>query len=562
MPNYKETSGRNDARPLSACPDILIAKRYLIQQKLGRGSFGTVYLVLDQKAKEEDKLKVLKEISVGEVNPNETVQANLEAQLLSKLDHPAIVKFHASFLENASFCIITEYCEGRDLDCKIHEFKNNEESIPESQVTEWFIQLLLGVSYMHERRILHRDLKAKNIFLKNNLLKIGDFGVSRLLMGSCDLATTFTGTPYYMSPEALKHQGYDSKSDIWSVGCILHEMCCLEHAFTGHSFLAVVLKIVEGPTPSLPDRYSIDLNLLMIRMLGKDPSLRPGAGEILQAPYITEQLQKVQWKLYGAMLQDDKTIICQKEADQIRNAVRLAEEKYQENQKRMLELRSRNFQRLSIDVLHGTDELPNHLIQSEPVRAKSHSNHDDSYKKPDNRLCASEPSGCDIPEDPQVAEEYYEDGFDSCSEDSDTESIEEENYDEETQITQTTYQQDTDIKAMMLHLENVLASTYVDTQTATKESPSIPGISNNINDTMAQTKLKRMRESALQSLGVETYEEVYKYLKMTRQNNTSEKEVKQHLETLVSMASECFLVDQILYFEEELLAASARQSKA
>ncbi|XP_063778433.1 serine/threonine-protein kinase Nek11 isoform X3 [Pseudophryne corroboree] len=392
MPNYKETSGRNDARPLSACPDILIAKRYLIQQKLGRGSFGTVYLVLDQKAKEEDKLKVLKEISVGEVNPNETVQANLEAQLLSKLDHPAIVKFHASFLENASFCIITEYCEGRDLDCKIHEFKNNEESIPESQVTEWFIQLLLGVSYMHERRILHRDLKAKNIFLKNNLLKIGDFGVSRLLMGSCDLATTFTGTPYYMSPEALKHQGYDSKSDIWSVGCILHEMCCLEHAFTGHSFLAVVLKIVEGPTPSLPDRYSIDLNLLMIRMLGKDPSLRPGAGEILQAPYITEQLQKVQWKLYGAMLQDDKTIICQKEADQIRNAVqrkfhlqtlrelsevqkmtprermrlrklnaadekakrlkRLAEEKYQENQKRMLELRSRNFQRLSIDVLH------------------------------------------------------------------------------------------------------------------------------------------------------------------------------------------------------------------
>ncbi|KAF7483288.1 Hypothetical predicted protein [Marmota monax] len=159
--------------------------------------------------------KVLKEISVGELNPNETVQANLEAQLLSKLDHPAIVKFHASFVEQDNFCIITEYCEGRDLDYKIQEYKGSGKIFSENQIREWFIQLLLGVDYMHERRILHRDLKSKNIFLKNNLLKIGDFGVSRLLMGSCDLATTLTGTPHYMSPEALKHQGYDTKSDIW-----------------------------------------------------------------------------------------------------------------------------------------------------------------------------------------------------------------------------------------------------------------------------------------------------------------------------------------------------------
>ncbi|XP_073425527.1 serine/threonine-protein kinase Nek11 isoform X2 [Dendrobates tinctorius] len=564
MPNYKESQGRTDARTLSACTDTLIAKRYLIQHRLGRGSFGTVYLVLDKKAKEEEKLKVLKDIAVGELNPNETVQANLEAQLLSKLDHPAIVKFHSSFLENTSFCIITEYCEGSDLDCKIKEIKNNGEIISEDQVTEWFLQLLLGVHYMHERRILHRDLKAKNIFLKNNLLKIGDFGVSRLLMGSCDLATTFTGTPYYMSPEALKHQGYDSKSDIWSMGCILHEMCCLEHAFTGYSFLAVVLKIVEGPTPNLPDRYSSDLNLLMSRLLSKDPSHRPGAGEILQVPYIAEQLQKVKLRLYGSVLQDDKTIICQKEADQIRNAVQLAEEKYQENQKRMQELRSRNFQRLNIDVLHGDDDTPKHLIQSEPIGARKYNSHDhcEDHNEISDRLCESEPPCHDIPEDPQVAEEYYEDGFESCSEESDIESLEEEeDYDEETQITQTTYQQDTDMKDMMLHLENVLASSCLDAQTATKVSPSIPRPSSDINDTMAQTKLKRMRESAIQSMGEKCFEKVYNYFQKARRDNTSEKEVKKHLETLVSRASECFLVDQILYFEEELSAASPRQDK-
>ncbi|XP_010155253.1 PREDICTED: serine/threonine-protein kinase Nek11-like, partial [Eurypyga helias] len=159
--------------------------------------------------------KVLKEISVGDLKPNETVEANLEAQLLSKLDHPAIVKFYASFVERDSFCIITEYCEGGDLDFKIQDYKESGKTFTQRQIIDWFIQLLLGVNYMHERRILHRDLKAKNIFLKNNLLKIGDFGVSRLLIGSCDLATTFTGTPYYMSPEALKHQGYNTKSDIW-----------------------------------------------------------------------------------------------------------------------------------------------------------------------------------------------------------------------------------------------------------------------------------------------------------------------------------------------------------
>ncbi|KAG8442852.1 hypothetical protein GDO86_011604 [Hymenochirus boettgeri] len=600
MPNVQECEGMLLARPLSASTDTLIAKRYLTQQRLGKGSFGTVYLVIDKKAKDEqDSLKVLKEIAVGELNPNETVQANLEAQLLSKLDHPAIVKFHSSFLENESFCIITEYCEGRDLDFKIREYKKNEEVIDESQVMEWYIQLLLGVNYMHERRILHRDLKAKNIFLKNNLLKIGDFGVSRLLMGSCDLATTFTGTPYYMSPEALKHQGYDSKSDIWSLGCILHEMCCLEHAFSGYNFLSVVINIVEGETPSLPERYSSDLNLLMSRMLNKDPGLRPGAGEILQDTFISEQLKQVKWKLYGAVVKDSATI-CKKEADQIKNAVQkkfhlqtlrelsevqkmtprermrlrklnaadekakrlkqLAEEKYQENQKRMNELRSRNFEQHSIDVLHE-DDMSDNLIQSEPISARRYKSHCqlDEREEISDRLCASEPSR-GIPEDPNVADAYYEDGFDSCSEDSDESIQEEEEYDDEFQ-TQITYQQDSDVKAMVLHLEEVLASSCFDSNVATKTSPPVPLRSRYINDTMAQTKLRRMRESAVQTMGKKAFEKVYSFLKYARENNTSEKEVKKHLEALGSKASDCFLVDQLLYFEEELAAMSLNKEK-
>ncbi|NXO50438.1 NEK11 kinase, partial [Aramus guarauna] len=584
MLKFQETAKHvTGARFNSACSDAMIARRYTIERKLGNGSFGSVYLVSDRKAKQGEELKVLKEISVGDLKPNETVEANLEAQLLSKLDHPAIVKFYASFVERDSFCIITEYCEGGDLDLKIQEYKESGKIFTQRQIIDWFIQLLLGVNYMHERRILHRDLKAKNIFLKNNLLKIGDFGVSCLLMGSCDLATTFTGTPYYMSPEALKHQGYNTKSDIWSLGCILYEMCCMNHAFTGHNFLSVVLKIVEGDTPSLPDRYPSKLNAVLCSMLNKNPSLRPAAAEILKIPYIEEQLKNMQCQ-FASMTVEDKAFNWQKEAAPIFDAVQrkvhlqtlqelsevqkmtprermrlrklnaadekakklkqLAERKYQENIKRMQELRSRNFQQLNVNVLRtfsvyhfsGFHTLYLALV----AQFCSKTNNLEVHQSLD-RL--AEP----IPEDPEIAEEYYNDEFESCSEGS-----EEEEDAEVSQTVSKTNHQDSDIEAMVKYLESVLNNSSLGSGTVTGVSPGVPQGFRALNSTMAETKLKRMRESAIGKLGAEVFEAVYSYLKQARQQNASEEEIRRHLEKLVSRASDCFEVDQLLYFEEQL----------
>ncbi|XP_023605090.1 serine/threonine-protein kinase Nek11 [Myotis lucifugus] len=589
----------------STYPKTLIARRYVLQRKLGSGSFGTVYLVLDKKAKRGEELKVLKEISVGGLNPNDTVQANLEAQLLSKLDHPAIVKFHASFVEQDNFCIITEYCEGRDLDCKIQEYKEAGKTFSDGQVIEWFIQLLLGVDYMHERRILHRDLKSKNIFLKNNLLKIGDFGVSRLLMGSCDLATTLTGTPHYMSPEALKHQGYDTKSDIWSLACILYEMCCMNHAFTGSNFLSIVLKIVEGDTPSLPTRYPRELNAIMERMLNKNPSLRPSAIEILKIPYVDEQLQHLICR-YSEMSPEDKNLNCQKETAHIINAMqkqihlqtlralsevqkmtprermrlrklqaadekasklkKLVEEKYEENNKRMQELRSRNFQQLTVDVLHESDgPTSEDLPGNRPIPC------------PD--LGALEPSVEDaiadlgdhgIPEDPRVAEEYYADTFDSCSEESEEEEEEEmvlagleaEVRDKGPQPDCRANQQGSesvlswqrsDTESLVRCLESVLGGTSLDTRTVTGAVPDVSPGPTIFSSATAGTEMQRMRESAVRKLGAAVFEEVYHYLKRARRQRASEAEVRATLEKVVPRASDCFEVDQLLYFEEQLL---------
>ncbi|XP_065395964.1 serine/threonine-protein kinase Nek11 isoform X2 [Macaca fascicularis] len=580
---------------ISTYPKTLIARRYVLQQKLGSGSFGTVYLVSDKKAKRGEELKVLKEISVGELNPNETVQANLEAQLLSKLDHPAIVKFHASFVEQDNFCIITEYCEGRDLDYKIQEYKEAGKIFPDNQIIEWFIQLLLGVDYMHERRILHRDLKSKNIFLKNNLLKIGDFGVSRLLMGSCDLATTLTGTPHYMSPEALKHQGYDTKSDIWSLACILYEMCCMNHAFAGSNFLSIVLKIVEGDTPSLPERYPKELNAIMESMLNKNPSLRPSAIEILKIPYIDEQLQHLMCR-HSEMTLEDKNLDCQKEAACLINAMqkrihlqtlralsevqkmtprermrlrklqaadekarklkKIVEEKYEENSKRMQELRSRNFQQLSVDVLHEFDEptLEN-LSEPQPIPSMDLRKLESIVEDATSDLGYHE-----IPEDPLVAEEYYADAFDSCCEESDEEEEEivlagpeKEIKNEGSQPTYRTNQQDSDIEALARCLENVLGCTSLDTKTIPSMAADVSPGPTIFNSVMARTKMKRMRESAMQKLGTEVFEEVYNYLKRARHQNASEAEIRERLEKVVPRASDCFEVDQLLYFEEQLL---------
>ncbi|XP_069716108.1 serine/threonine-protein kinase Nek11 [Phaenicophaeus curvirostris] len=581
----------------STCSGAMIARRYSVRRKLGNGSFGSVYLVSDKKAKQGEELKVLKEISVGDLKPNETVEANLEAQLLSKLDHPAIVKFYASFVERDSFCIITEYCEGGDLDFKIQEYKESGKTFTQRQIIDWFVQLLLGVNYMHERRILHRDLKAKNIFLKNNLLKIGDFGVSRLLMGSCDLATTFTGTPYYMSPEALKHQGYNTKSDIWSLGCVLYEMCCMNHAFTGHSFLSVMLKIVEGDTPSLPDRYPSKLNAVLCSMLNKNPSLRPAAAEILKIPYIEEHLKNIEYKCTNKTVKD-KALNWQKEAaapifdvvqrkvhlqtlqelsevqkmtprermrlrklhaadEKAKKLKQLAEDKYQENIKRMQEFRSRNFQQLNANVLHESDEQTSKpLIHSQPAvicNYMSVGRDEPSENETSGQFCMSELTDHEIPEDPEIAEEYYNDEFESCSE-----SSEEEEDVEVSQMILKTNHQDSDIEAMVNYLECVLNNSSMGSRTVIGVSPGTPQGFKALNSTMAETKLNRMRESAIGKLGAEVFEAAYSYLKQARQQNAGEEEIRRHLEKLVSRASDCFEVDQLLYFEEQLQASQSR----
>lgn len=122
-----------------------------------------------------------------------------------------------------------EYCEYGDLGFNVKMLKKRGQHYSEPIILNWFIQILMALEYIHKRKILHRDIKLSNIFLtKCGSVKIGDFGISKQLSTEVDKAHTLVGTPYYLSPEVCKNDPYTYKSDIWSLGCVLYELCTLE----------------------------------------------------------------------------------------------------------------------------------------------------------------------------------------------------------------------------------------------------------------------------------------------------------------------------------------------
>ncbi len=140
----------------------------------------------------------------------------------------------------------------------------------------------MTLEYIHGRKILHRDIKLTNIFLTgNNTIKLGDFGISRVLESTCEAAMTVVGTPYYMSPEVCESKPYTFKSDVWALGCVLYELCTLEHPFQADNLLGLVYKIVREEPNQIPDTFSEQIRDIVKVMLTKDVNLRPTIQQLL-----------------------------------------------------------------------------------------------------------------------------------------------------------------------------------------------------------------------------------------------------------------------------------------
>ncbi|RVE58504.1 hypothetical protein OJAV_G00209840 [Oryzias javanicus] len=268
---------------------------YEVLRQIGEGAFGKAFLVRGKKGGGgggRDAQCVIKQINLKKMSAKEKESSKKEVTLLSKMNHPNIVSFIASFLEKGSLYIVMEFCDGGDLLKKI----NMQRGVPfsEEQILDLFVQICLGLKHIHDKKVLHRDIKSQNIFLTDGGMKakLGDFGIARMLNHSMDLARTCVGTPYYLSPEICESRPYNNKTDIWSLGCVLYELCTLRHPFEGSSLRQLVSKICRGRYAPVPARYTHELHLLVNQLFKVNPRDRPSVSSVLQRPFLQKHISK------------------------------------------------------------------------------------------------------------------------------------------------------------------------------------------------------------------------------------------------------------------------------
>ena len=176
------------------------ASRYANVKVIGRGSFGTAYLV---RRKADSFLYVMKKLALEQLGQKERAEAMNECAVLMKLrNHPNIVRVAEHFVDDGKLCIVMEYADGGDLAKRIEVQAASKSPFREEQVLDWFVQICLALKHAHDRKILHRDLKPQNIFLTSkNKVRLGDFGISKVLSNTLSVASTCVGTPLYLAPE-------------------------------------------------------------------------------------------------------------------------------------------------------------------------------------------------------------------------------------------------------------------------------------------------------------------------------------------------------------------------
>ena len=258
------------------------------------------------------------------MSQKEREQLHAEFSILNSLKHPNIVGYyHREHLKpTQELFLYMEYCGGGDLSKEIQKLKDKNQYAPEEYVWSIFAQLIaalyrchygidapeagntgyssglkpLGLKGKNQVMILHRDLKPENgtyvglkaycilimvVFLgADNSVKLGDFGLSKL-MQSHDFASTYVGTPFYMSPEICAAERYTLHSDIWSLGCVMYELCARTQPFNAKTHFHLIQKIKEGRIDPLPAMYSSELQNAVKSCLNVNPLKRPDTASLL-----------------------------------------------------------------------------------------------------------------------------------------------------------------------------------------------------------------------------------------------------------------------------------------
>lgn len=275
------------AIPSKGFSKSLVMSEYKIIRLLGEGSFGKCYLC--EHLRDHSQV-VIKEINLQALSDQERKEALGEAKVLEALKHTNIITFREVYKTRQNkLCIVMDFADGGDLAGKVKAQRGAP--FPENQLLDWFIQIALALKHVHDRKVLHRDIKTQNVFLmKNGTVKVGDFGIAKVLKTTKEIARTMVGTPYYLSPEIIENKPYSFKSDVWSMGVLLYELCALRPPFDAAGLPQLYMKIVRGNYAPIPPQYSRDLKGLVGQMLLTDVGRRPTINQILRMPFIKTRI--------------------------------------------------------------------------------------------------------------------------------------------------------------------------------------------------------------------------------------------------------------------------------
>ncbi|KAH8171917.1 protein kinase domain-containing protein [Sarocladium implicatum] len=266
---------------------------------IGQGSFGSVYLALHAVTGELLAVKQVETPAPGANSQNDNRKKSMiealkrEISLLRDLRHPNIVQYLGCSSSADYLNIFLEYVPGGSVQTMLNSYG----ALPEPLVRSFVRQILTGLSYLHNRDIIHRDIKGANILVDNKgTIKISDFGISKKLEASNILSgannnkhrPSLQGSVFWMAPEVVKQTSYTRKADIWSLGCLVVEMMTGTHPYPDCSQLQAIFKIGGGKAaPTIPEHASEDAQAFLAQTFEIDHNSRPSADELMLSKFLT-----------------------------------------------------------------------------------------------------------------------------------------------------------------------------------------------------------------------------------------------------------------------------------